>query len=139
MRRFFQAFSNFMHGRYGSDTLNNCLIGLLIFLWLVNVFVFNFYASLVIDLFEIAVLALVLFRSFSRNINKRSLENRKFLPFYNRVKNWIQLNIRKFKERKDYRYIKCPACKAQLRVRNQKGKHTVHCPKCNYDFEKRIR
>ena len=125
MRRFFQAFSNFMQGRYGSDTLNNCLIGLLIFLWLVNVFVFNFYASLVIDLFEIAVLALVLFRSFSRNINKRSLENRKFLPFYNRVKNWIQLNIRKFKERKDYRYIKWSRLQGSAARAQPKGK--AHC------------
>ena len=32
----------------------------------------------------------------------------------------------------------CPACKAQLRVKNQKGEHGVRCPKCRYEFKVKI-
>ena len=30
-------------------------------------------------------------------------------------------------DRKTHRYVKCPYCKAQLRVKYQRGKHKVHC------------
>ena len=50
------------------------------------------------------------------------------------VKNWVLLRIKKIRERKDFRYLKCPYCKAQLRVKNQKGVHGVRCPKCRGEF-----
>lgn len=127
-----------MQGRYGMDTLNNFLLAVLFVLWIINIFVFFTIPSLVLDLLELVVIGLIIFRMLSRNINKRSLENRKFVPVYNSVKNWFSLTIRKFKERKEFRYIKCPFCKAQLRVKNKKGKHTVHCPRCGREFDKKI-
>ena len=51
---------------------------------------------------------------------------------------WATESIRKFKERKEYKYLKCPFCKAQLRVRNQKGDHGVRCPKCRKEFRVKI-
>ncbi|MEE1318626.1 MAG: MJ0042-type zinc finger domain-containing protein [Ruminococcus sp.] len=138
MRNLMQKIAIFMQGRYGMDTLNNFLVAVFFVLWVVNIFVFNRVASLVIDLLQLTVAGLVIFRMLSRNINKRSLENRKFTPVYNAVKNWFKLTIRKFKERKDFRYLKCPVCKAQLRVKNKKGKHTVRCPRCGSEFEKKI-
>lgn len=138
MRNLLQRFAIFMQGRYGMDTLNNFLVAVFFVLWIINIFVFNTIASLVIDLLELAVIIFMFFRMLSRNINKRSLENRKFTPVYNSVKNWFSLTIRKFKERKDFRYLKCPVCKAQLRVKNKKGKHTVRCPRCGSEFEKKI-
>lgn len=138
MRNLLQKFAIFMQGRYGTDTLNNCLLGVVLVLWIVNIFVFNFTATLIIDLIQLAVIGLIVFRSLSRNIAKRSAENRKFLPFYNAVKNWCTLNWKKFKDRKEYRYLRCPVCKAQLRVKNRKGNHTVRCPKCGSEFNKKI-
>jgi VanZ family protein len=46
--------------------------------------------------------------------------------------------IKKFKERKEFKYLKCPYCKAQLRVKNQKGSHGVRCPKCRSEFKVKI-
>lgn len=138
MRNLMQKFAIFMQGRYGMDTLNNFLLAVLFVLWIINIFVFFTIPSLVLDLLELVVIGLIIFRMLSRNINKRSLENRKFVPVYNSVKNWFSLTIRKFKERKEFRYIKCPFCKAQLRVKNKKGKHTVHCPRCGREFDKKI-
>lgn len=138
MRRFLQKFAVFMQGRYGYDKLN-AFIGVVFFiLWFINIFVFNFFATIILDIILLLLIALILFRTFSRNINKRSLENRKFCVVYDKVKNFCNLTVRKFKDRKDFRYLKCPMCKAQLRVKNKKGVHTVRCPRCGSEFEKKI-
>ena len=138
MRNLMQRFMIFMQGRYGTDTLNNFLFILFIVLWFVNIFVFNLVARSIIWGIELLILAFTLFRSFSRNINRRSAENRAFLKYYNPVKSWVKLSIRKFKDRKEYRYLKCPVCKSQLRVKNKKGLHTVRCPRCGSEFDKKI-
>lgn len=138
MRNLIQRFMIFMQGRYGTDTLNKFLFALFIVLWIVNIFIFNLLARNIIWLIELLIIALVMFRSFSRNINKRSAENRMFLKYYNPVKSLVKLNILKFKDRKEYKYLKCPVCKSQLRVKNKKGNHTVHCPRCGSEFDKKI-
>ena len=127
-----------MQGRYGTDKLNNFLLVDFLVLWFINIFVFALVPTLIIDAFEIAVIVIIIFRSLSRNIGKRSAEIRAFLPFYNAVTGWFKLTGKKIRDRKEYRYLKCPICKAQLRVRNVKGKHRVRCPKCGSEFDKKI-
>lgn len=127
-----------MQGRYGTDKLNNFLFVVFLVLWFINIFVFALVPTLIIDAFEIAVIVIIIFRSLSRNIAKRSAENRAFLPLYNAVTGWFKLTGKKIRDRKEYRYLKCPVCKAQLRVRNVKGKHRVRCPKCGSEFDKKI-
>lgn len=138
MNGFFQKILTFMQGRYGMDTLNGFLIGLSVVIWIANIFVFNRIAHLIIMLIQFAILGWLVFRALSTNITKRSAENRAFRKVFDPVKNWVQLTFRKIRDRKDYRYIKCPLCKAQLRVKNVKGKHHVRCPKCHSEFEKKI-
>ena len=138
MRNFFQKIAIFMQGRYGTDKLNNSLFVLFFALWIVNIFVFNRTVSYIIDAFELLLIGVIIFRSLSRNITARSAENRKFLPIYNAVTGWFKLTYNKIKDHKDYRYIKCPMCKAQLRVKNRKGNHTVRCPRCGSEFNKKI-
>lgn len=133
-----QRFAAFMQGRYGTDKLNNFLFVVFLVLWFINIFVFALVPTLIIDAFEIAVIVIIIFRSLSRNIAKRSAENRAFLPLYNAVTGWFKLTGKKIRDRKEYRYLKCPVCKAQLRVRNVKGKHRVRCPKCGSEFDKKI-
>lgn len=125
----------FMRGRYGMDSLNKFLLGFSLFIWLVNVFVFHLIATLVLYGVQLLVLGLMFFRMFSHNVVMRSKENRVFLKFWGPVKNWVTLQVKKIRERKDFKYLKCPYCKAQLRVKNQKGKHGVRCPKCGDKFE----
>ena len=140
MRNLIQRFMIFMQGRYGTDTLNKFLAGLFLVLWLINLLIMRFFlvTRLIFYFLELAVLTLFIFRALSRNINKRSAENRAFLKVYNPVKSRIKLSIQKFKDRKEFRYLKCPVCKAQLRVKNKKGMHTVRCPRCGSEFEKKI-
>lgn len=138
MRNLMQKFAIFMQGRYGTDKLNAFLSIVFLLLWFVNIFVFNVVASIILGLLELALIALVCFRTFSCNITKRSAENRKFLSIYNAIIGWFKLTYKKFKDRKDFRYLKCPVCKAQLRVKNKKGMHTVRCPRCGSEFDKKI-
>lgn len=138
MRGFMQKIAIFMQGRYGNDRFNNFLYIVFIALWVVNIFVWNRAASLVIDLLMLVVIAYTLFRALSRNINKRSMENRTFSQIFDSVKNWFVLLQKKFRDRKEFRYLKCPICKAQLRVKNKKGNHVVRCPRCGSEFEKKI-
>ena len=135
---FWQRIRMFMQGRYGMDSLNGCILIVAGILWLVNLFVRPLVPSLVLWATESGLVALAVVRSLSRNINMRALENRRFQKIYHPVRDWVQLQIRKFKERKEYKYLKCPFCKAQLRVRNQKGDHGVRCPKCRGEFKIKI-
>lgn len=139
MMNFFQRFTAFMQGRYGLDTLNKFLLGFIFAVYIINFFVFNTVAHFIIFLINFLLLALVVFRMLSRNINRRSAENRAFVKVYEPVKNRIKFAIRRFRERDDYRYRKCPACKATLRVKNRKGTHTVRCPRCKYEFKTKIK
>lgn len=127
-----------MQGRYGFDALNIFLLCIDLVLWFVHLFVWNPIARWIIFAVELGILVLVFLRAFSRNINMRSLENRRFKKVYDPVKNWIVFQIKKFRERKEYKYLKCPYCKAQLRVKNQKGNHGVRCPKCKSEFKVKI-
>ncbi|MBQ1453965.1 MAG: hypothetical protein IIZ23_08340 [Ruminococcus sp.] len=131
-------FMRFMQGRYGFDTLNGFLFILALLVHIANIFVWGYIPSIVLYAVSTALMGWAIFRSLSRNINMRSRENRIFRKAYDPVKKWALIRIRKFKERKDFKYIKCPACKAQLRVKNQKGQHGVRCPKCRYEFKVKI-
>ena len=131
-------FMRFMQGRYGFDTLNGFLFILALLVHIANIFVWGYIPSIVLYFVSTALMGWAIFRSLSRNINMRSRENRIFRKAYDPVKKWALFRIRKFKERKDFKYIKCPACKAQLRVKNQKGQHGVRCPKCRYEFKVKI-
>ena len=67
---------------------------------------------------------LAIFRSLSRNVYKRYEENRKFLMFWQKLKD------------KDHRYYNCPRCHQQVRVPKGKGKISITCPKCQEKFIK---
>ena len=138
MRNFFEKFMMFMQGRYGMDSLNGFILVLSFVIWTVNIFVFNRLEHYIIMVVQLLLVALFIFRMLSRNVTMRSAENRRFQKVYEPVKNWVQLTYKRIRDRKDYRYLKCPVCKAQLRVKNIKGRHNVRCPKCRSEFEKKI-
>ena len=138
MRNFFEKIMVFMQGRYGMDTLNGFILALSFVIWTVNIFVFNRLAHYIIMVVQLLLVALFVFRMLSRNITMRSAENRKFQRVYEPVKNRVQLTYKRIRDHKAYLYIKRPVCKAQLRVKNIKGRHNVRCPKCKSEFEKKI-
>ncbi|MGH4140617.1 BRcat domain-containing protein [Clostridium sp.] len=126
--------AQFMYGRYGTDQLYIALIGAYFILIVANTFI----GSSIISILMFAVLIWTIFRTLSRNIYKRRMENEKFMKIWKPVKSKGTFQIRKIKEIKTHRFRKCPHCKKVLRLKRVRGKHTVKCPSCNKEFEMRI-
>ncbi len=129
----------FMQGRYGADELNFALIVISVILALVSRFWMPWYVKLVLSIISFALLAFAIFRTVSTNIPQRTKENNFFKPAIKAVTGFFKLNYKRLRDGKTHRYYKCPNCKAQLRVPNVKGEHTIRCPKCKYQFNKKIR
>ena len=125
----------FMYGRYGNDALGNFLFILNFIFTIANIFI----NSLTIYLFSLVTVFFIFFRMFSRNIAARSKENQKFLNIRTRFTSFFKNRHRRFKERKNHVYKKCPNCKATLRLPRKKGKHTCCCPKCKNSFKVTVR
>lgn len=100
MNQFREMLVRFMRGRYGTDQLYMGMLVLALALMLVNLFA----GWSVLTLITWVLLALMLFRSFSRNVGRRSLENLKFLKLWQPVRNKAGLTIRRLKEFRTHRF-----------------------------------
>ena len=128
-----EKFYRFMQGRNGVDELARMHSWLVLILLLVGMFTR-------IGLFSLLALGLLIymyFRVFSRNTSKRYEENRKYLDFrYNRTVAWSRFKKR-FAQRRDYKFFKCPMCRQEVRVPRGHGKIEITCPKCREKFIRR--
>ena len=126
------AIQRFMYGRYGNDQLNLFLIGLYLLLYLV--FMFTRWDMLYFVSF--VLLALTLFRLLSRNMERRRMENARFMRAAGPVLSWLRLR-RTIRRDKEHVYFKCPSCGQQLRVPRGRGKITVTCRSCGANFQEK--
>lgn len=85
MRQFFSRLQNalirFMYGRNGSDQLNMALLVVYLVLWLLRLIFAGTKAALgvtVCDALMLALAVVVLWRTFSKNLDKRRGENARF-------------------------------------------------------------
>ena len=128
-RQFFQRLTfglrNFMVGRYGTDKLNMVILSAGLVVCLISGFFDSAQMHLLLTGISYALMIWALFRSFSRNTYKRYQENRKFLQFFDRLKD------------RDHRYYDCPKCRQVVRVPRGKGKIAITCPKCRERFVKK--
>ncbi len=125
----------FFWGRYGIDTLYYALFAFYIILWIVQLFCHSLpplYFS--VYFLQLITLFIMIFRSLSRNIEKRRKENQAFLKFFRPIKNFFVLTKNKIRDRKHFSYVKCPHCKITVRLPKRKGEHPVICPKCRERF-----
>ncbi len=124
-------FRNFMYGRYGMDQLSLAMVVLAMIFSLIR----SIFGVPLIWILSWVLLILVYFRVFSRNFSKRYAENQKFLRIFSPISAGIKQGWRRFRDRKTYKYFKCPGCGAHLRVPKNKGKLLVTCPKCGAKTE----
>lgn len=78
-------FRRFMYGRYGVDKFGIHMLWACVAMNVISMFLprsISMYVMFVVD----AVLLYQLYRTFSRNIVKRSIENTKYLTFLTRIK-----------------------------------------------------
>lgn len=123
----------FMMGRYGADRLSFALLILSIIL----TFLGSVLHLALLTYLSYVPLILVIYRMLSRNIKKRSMENYKFSMLTSPIYGWFIGVRRRLSERGTHKYLKCPECKAELRLPKGKGTILVTCPKCRAEFKAR--
>lgn len=124
----------FMMGRYGVDKLSIALI-VLSFIFTI---LFRFFPSRILSTLYILIPFIAYFRILSKNTYKRYQENQQFLKYWQPIENNIKNFINRFKNRKDYKYLKCTNCKQKIRVPRGKGKIKIICPKCKKTMIKKV-
>lgn len=128
-----EKFQRFMAGRYGADQLTKVYLVITIICLVLSMF------TRFMPLYWVALLLLVYtyYRMFSKNVSKMYAQNQKFLNWrYRLVAKWDAFKKR-FAQRKEYRFFKCPTCKQRVRVPKGKGKICITCPRCHRDFIKK--
>lgn len=129
MGNFKYKMAQFMMGRNGFDTFSKGLL----FASLVFVF-----ADLVVpgDILRTLGSALIIysyFRAFSKNLTRRYAENSWYVAT-------IQRPFRSYvgRDRKNFRYFKCPSCNQLLRAPKGRGRIRITCSRCHNIFEKKV-
>lgn len=124
--------ARFMMGRYGNDQLSMALI------------IFSILMTWIGQLTRLPVLIWIgyipfgisIFRILSRDIQRRRMENYKFMaqmaPVFARLKK-LQYFI---KESRTHRRFACPNCRVKSWVPKGKGKIIITCPKCRTEFKR---
>ena len=123
----------FMIGRYGTDGLNQFLsiasLVLLLIAIISRVSLFTYLGA--------ALLIFCYYRTFSRNISKRTEENYKFYTLKDRVDNKFKGLKDQWDNRRLYHYYRCPQCRQKLRVPRGRGRIQISCPRCGTQFIKK--
>ena len=112
----------FMAGRYGTDRLNMAILGAGLVACLISPFFRNPLINLLCTAISYGLMIWAICRTLSRNTYVRYQENRKFLQFFDRLKD------------RQHRYYDCPKCRQVVRVPRGKGKIAITCPKCREKF-----
>ena len=128
--------SRLMYGRYGSDQLNHFLLILFWVLWIVDLFVGNATASLILSTLSWVALLVSIFRLMSRNYSRRHSENEAFLKLFGPLIHGVKQKRNQLRD-KDHRYFKCPSCSRTLRVPRGKGKISITCRNCGTVFQEK--
>ena len=141
----------FMQGRNGVDSLAvflnrlsfGCLIGAILFTFLSYVFLRHevttaaiVFRILYFVAYGVGIIIMILwaFRVFSRNVAKRQAENTRHQYRIQRIRRkWFSLK-QQWKDRKTFKYFRCPQCKQKMRAPRHKGKIRVTCSECGHVF-----
>ena len=102
-----EKFIRFMNGRNGMDELARAESWVVMILLLVSIFT----RSAILDILAIGLMIHMYFRVFSRNVNKRYAENQKFLNVRYEWTVKAERRKKRFAQRKQYKFFKCPMCK----------------------------
>ena len=132
-----EKFIRFMQGRYGVDPFAKFTMGAALVMIILAMFVgkSNFLGTL-LDTVGLLAIVYTYYRIFSRDIQKRYVENQKFLSMT--VKLRTRFNKEKYlmEQRKTHHIYTCPGCKQKIRIPKGKGKIEIDCPKCHTKFVK---
>ena len=134
-QRLRNTIARFMWGRYGNDQLNRFLFIVYFVLWMISLFFRQVAAGILFAFVLWIILGFLLFRTLSRNIPARQAENQRFLRIWYAVTGWFSHQFTRIKDVRRFRYRRCPACRAMLRLPIKRGRRTVTCHRCRRQFK----
>ena len=129
-QRLRSSLARFMQGRHGADNLGMFTL----IAGLITSLLGSFTGIGLFSLIGFVLYALTLFRMFSRNHEKRMAENRKYIDLTSGWKTKSAQFVRRMKNRRNYRYFKCPSCKVLLRMKRGSGEKDITCVRCGHQF-----
>lgn len=118
-------FNSFFKGSYGWDLLSKYLVILGMVLTFTR---YTFGLGLILIVYSI-------YRSLSKNKNKRYNELRIFENSLFKMKQKLNLYKNKFEQNRNFKILTCPNCSQKLRIPRKKGSVTITCKKCGKKFE----
>ena len=127
MNNFQNKIYNFMKGRYGIDDIYKDGTVLLLILIILNIFI----KIKILTLLQWAIILTLLYRSFSKQINKRKKENDKYLKIKKKIIKPI-IEVKKYMKDDYHIYRKCHHCNTILKlpIPSKRGIKHSKCPTC---------
>lgn len=132
LNKFKYDLQRFMIGRYGNDDLNQLIFGILIVVFVIQLF----SRSLILQWIYAILVVIMLYRALSKKRSKRSSENRIFLKLTRPIRSRVRIIYLNLTD-KGHRYYICPQCNAKVRIPSGHGRVSVTCPHCRHEFTKR--
>ena len=133
MRKIRESLVRFMQGRHGPDNLG--------MFTLIAGLVCSILGSItglgILSLLGFVLYVWTLFRMFSRNNEKRAEENRKYIRLTSDWKKKFSQFVKRTKNRRDYKYFKCPNCKVLMRLKRGTGEKEITCVRCGHQFKQK--
>ena len=123
-----------MLGRNGNDAFNRFLLITGAALLLLGSILSRTAVGRILYLLVLPLLGYTYFRMFSRDLYRRRSENERFLREKEKLAARWRVQVERWKQRKDYKFFTCPACKAVMRVPRGRGKIRIVCHKCGSTF-----
>ncbi|MBQ6959741.1 MAG: hypothetical protein IJP78_02050 [Clostridia bacterium] len=125
-----QRFAAFMSGRNGFDQLGLVCIVCSLVLQIAA----SLTGSSALAVLSMAAYGYSIFRIFSRKSYKRQQENERFAAWWANSRTKTMQFWKRLKLMRQYKYFKCPQCKALLRLSRGAGEKEICCPKCQNRF-----
>lgn len=132
MGRLQASVQRFLYGRNGVDQLTLALLVPYVLCYLLLMW----RGGWPLQLLTWALMLLILFRTLSRQLERRRAENAAFLRWYRPLQSKLIAGRNRMQDR-EHRYFRCPGCGQQMRVPRGKGRIHVHCRSCGTTFEKK--
>jgi len=111
------------------DNLNRFLTIILLILIIITIFIRTFW----LDIIKFALLAIIIFRLFSKNKLKRSKENQQYLKIKKTILKPFDIPLMNIKNFNKNVYKKCSKCHTTLKLPlpKKRGINHVVCPNCH--------
>jgi DNA-directed RNA polymerase subunit M/transcription elongation factor TFIIS len=132
-----EKLQNFFMGRNGADSLSRFTLTVSMVFIVVSLCTRNILNGVLSNVFWTLALITIIYsywRTLSRNVYKRSAENDRYIAATSGIRTFFRNEDTKFKQRKSFKFFKCPSCKTMLRVPRGKGKIQITCKKCGNRF-----